>query len=219
MLRPEYDRFLEIAQQELDTDFFLQTTDTDPEYYHQFARIRKNGTFFHQHKFERFDIHKGIFIDVFPLDAISNNVVARCIQLVLISSVRHFYIQSSTLQKRPPLDAEHNPGIRLLKGLYRMAFTLPGFLPLRQFLDSLYRSNNKKKRRFVSHLTNGVQNKRWKKYMVPRTSMYESVLFEFEGHMFPGPRDSDARLTQLYGNYHELPPKERQFPNHLKAIT
>jgi lipopolysaccharide cholinephosphotransferase len=219
MLRSEYDRFLEIAQQELDNEFFLQTTDTDPEYYHQFARIRKNGTFFHQHKYERFDIHKGIFIDVFPLDAISDNVLARCIQLSLIRSVRYVYIQSSILQKRPPLDTEQNICLRFIKGLYRMLFKLPGFLPLRKLLDSLYCCNNTKNRRYVTHLTNGVQNKRWKKYRIPRDDLSESIVFEFEGHRFPGPRDADACLTQLYGNYHELPPKEQQVPNHLKAIT
>lgn len=45
MLRSEYDRFLEIAQQELDPDYFVQNTYTDPEYYNIFTRIRKNGTF------------------------------------------------------------------------------------------------------------------------------------------------------------------------------
>ncbi len=219
MLRSEYDRFLMVAPGALGSDFFLQTTDTDSEYFHQFARIRKNGTFFHQHKFERFDIHKGIFIDIFPLDTISENIVTRCIQLSLISSVRHFYIQSSTLKKRPPLHNENNVTTRCIKGMYRILFKLPGFLPLRKLLDTLYRSNNKKNGRFVSHLTNGVQNRRWKKYMITRRSMYESVLFEFEGHMFPGPRDADTLLTQLYGNYHELPPEEQQFPNHLKAVT
>ena len=49
MLRSEYDRFLEIAQQELDPDYFVQNTYTDPEYYNIFTRIRKNGTVPHLH--------------------------------------------------------------------------------------------------------------------------------------------------------------------------
>ena len=73
MLRSEYDRFLEIAQQELDPDYFVQNTYTDPEYYNIFTRIRKNGTFFDQPTYQEFNFHKGIFIDIFPLDNLPGN--------------------------------------------------------------------------------------------------------------------------------------------------
>lgn len=68
MMREDYDRFAQIAAQELDPRYFYQSPDTDPYYFLTYNKIRKNGTEVYEERFKDSKFHKGIFIDIFPLD-------------------------------------------------------------------------------------------------------------------------------------------------------
>lgn len=73
MPRKDYERFLNIAPQELGNDFFLQWIKTDPHTPFWFAKVRENNTLFREGHFKNVDIHHGIYVDVFPFDNIPNN--------------------------------------------------------------------------------------------------------------------------------------------------
>lgn len=68
MLRHDYERFAKICQNELGNRYFYQNTETDPYYFLTYAKIRKNGTEVYEERFSTAKFHKGIFIDIFPLD-------------------------------------------------------------------------------------------------------------------------------------------------------
>ena len=40
--------------------------------------------------------------------------------------------------------------------------------------------------------------------------IFRAVEVEFEGHMFPAPKCWDFYLTQLYGDYMQLPPENKR---------
>ena len=42
----------------------------------------------------------------------------------------------------------------------------------------------------------------------------EPKIYEFEGLEVYGPSNADAYLTNLYGDYMQLPPKEKQISHH-----
>ena len=46
----------------------------------------------------------------------------------------------------------------------------------------------------------------------------EGAEYEFEGHLFRGPKDFDKYLTQIYGNYMKLPPIEHRNKHHTEVI-
>lgn len=68
MPREDYDSFAQIAPQELNSQYFYQSSETDPYYFLTYAKIRKNGTEVYEERFKNAKFHKGIFIDIFPLD-------------------------------------------------------------------------------------------------------------------------------------------------------
>jgi lipopolysaccharide cholinephosphotransferase len=72
MLREDYDKFLEIAQDELGEEFFLQTPMTEKEFHLPFAKIRMNGTRFVEPAVEGTKMNHGIYIDIFPFDNLSD---------------------------------------------------------------------------------------------------------------------------------------------------
>ena len=73
MLREEYTRFLREAPALLGEGFVLQEFTTEPNTPFYWAKVMKRDTLFLEEGMEYFDIHHGIFVDIFPLDRIPNN--------------------------------------------------------------------------------------------------------------------------------------------------
>jgi len=70
MMRPDYERFAKVAQEELGDRFFLQTPDTEPHTPFYFMKVRMNGSRFSESTFQHIKMHQGIYVDIFPFDKI-----------------------------------------------------------------------------------------------------------------------------------------------------
>ena len=83
MLREDYNRFMDVAESELDANrYFLQREFTEhwPMF---FSKLRKNNTAC----IERFvpkdpQLHMGIYIDIFPCDNLADNPIKRKLQFL-----------------------------------------------------------------------------------------------------------------------------------------
>ena len=80
MLRADYQRFLQLAPAELGEQYFLQG-EFSAHWPMFFSKLRKNGTAC----MERFvpkdeKMHQGIYMDIFPVDNLSDNALVRKIQ-------------------------------------------------------------------------------------------------------------------------------------------
>lgn len=73
MKREDYNKFLQIASQELREPYFLSWIHTDPHSPYYFAKVKKNNTLFVEEMFKDVPMHQGIFVDIFPFDRIPNN--------------------------------------------------------------------------------------------------------------------------------------------------
>lgn len=70
MLRADYDRFMEVAADELAPEYFLQTRESDPNIPYLFSKVRlKNSEYITKYN-ELRDFNKGICVDVFPFDRV-----------------------------------------------------------------------------------------------------------------------------------------------------
>lgn len=76
MPRKDYQRLLEL-QHLLPEHLFIQNFNTDSAYPLYFTKIRHNGTRFVEKRFHGLDMHQGIFIDIFPLDNITDRLNAQ----------------------------------------------------------------------------------------------------------------------------------------------
>jgi lipopolysaccharide cholinephosphotransferase len=50
--------------------------------------------------------------------------------------------------------------------------------------------------------------------VIPAKAFAQTMEIEFEGEMFPAPKDYDTYLTCLFGDYLPEPPKEKQKTHH-----
>ena len=87
MLRSDYEKFIKIAHEELDSKFSLDCFEYNKKYHLGFAKIKKNGTIFDEEASHHMDNHKGIFVDVFPVDNVYDNIKRSYINAVIIKTI------------------------------------------------------------------------------------------------------------------------------------
>lgn len=71
LLRDDYKRLMRVLPGELPPDIVLQTTDTDPNYFYFFAKLRNTHSLLDEgNGWDRAFKYRGIFIDIFPFDKV-----------------------------------------------------------------------------------------------------------------------------------------------------
>lgn len=209
MLRHDYDRFIELAQNELGTGYFVQTYGTDPFMPLPFAKIRMNGTVLREAVARDCNWNTGIFIDIFPFDAVPANRMLR-----LMHKWSMYLIGRTLLVKCGfnPLQGETS-GVK--KFIYRAAvYPLSRLLPRSlqvKAMDTLARLFSRTATAKVM-ATGGAYG--YDRETISREWVTESVPLEFGGKPFSCPVHWQKYLTNLYRDYMKLPPVESRYNRH-----
>lgn len=203
MLREDYDRFCEICKTKLDSDkYFLQTYDTDPGYRWGYARILKKGTFFDRKGQEMLTMQRGIFIDVFPCDAMPENILAK-----------NIYNFESFIARKimySPVGAVNEENI-IKRACYRILSMIPKSKGKKLFIKLIDRYRNQNTRLIRTIGWNGPEENLGFK----REWMHESCELKFEDMMIKAPKKYEEFLTFMFGeDYMTLPPVEKRVPKH-----
>ena len=98
MMRPDYERFAEVAAKELGDRFFLQTPDTEPHTPFFFMKVRMNGSRFSESTFRHIQMHQGIFVDIFPFDKIPRQRWLERLQYTLFQTFNGLFIAKEIWQ-------------------------------------------------------------------------------------------------------------------------
>ena len=70
----DYNRFIEIAENELSENIFFQTKETDKDFKFDYIKLRSNKASiveFHE-KDKKINYHQGVFVDIFPMLTLEN---------------------------------------------------------------------------------------------------------------------------------------------------
>lgn len=204
MTRENYLRFREVCRTELDERFFYQSHETDKNYFYLFDKIRANGTVFKETFLAEHDIHHGVYLDVFPVDALPDNKYLRKLHYGKFRLCR-LILQSKylALNARQGKKKKEAAMIRIL------------FAPFS--LEFLYRQAEK-----TAMKCNGNPGKDvccytstyGKKDIFPAAFFTDIVDGCFEGHTVKIPAHYDALMKKIYGNYMQLPPEEKRCSVH-----
>lgn len=191
MLRKDYDRFISVAANELPTDLFLQTRQTDPEFTHRECKVRDLNSYIADGDDDNNrHYEKGIFVDVFPYDegpSHCKRIMGKVARSICIADVNfhkvHRYSWHSMLSlvyfgiKRP-----------LCKLVWKSGCILSAdgnYLAIDPYFS-------------------------WCRAIHPKENILPLTTVEFEGKTFPAPARPDEYLTTLYGNWRQIPPKDKQ---------
>ena len=201
-LRPEYERFLEIAPPLLkEKGYTLQRefTETWPMHW---SKVRKDNTTF----IENFDakiegIHQGIFVDLFPIDNLSDNKLIADAQwnlfhmLVAKGMKKRGYRKTNSIKKKFAM----------------MISPLFPEKPLRRFVMQRNNTHTKNVHSFFGAAIVRSHN------IFPRSLFDEYGQAQFEGSSFPIVKDYDTYLKICFGDYMKLPPPEKR-QAHVHAL-
>lgn len=199
-----YSRFLDICRQELDRDkYSLQIGLEDWPLY--FSKIRLKGTCMNEIEgYVPPDDCLGIYVDIFKMDNVSSNRLSSlwqyfCAKYFLCYQLSQRSYRSASFKKR-----------------LMMAFTLPlrcSFL--RKALRCQVEMYNNEPTDFLGFFYGRT---RYKSGVIRKSLFGTPQYVPFEDTFLPVPEHYHEYLTQVFGNYMELPPEDKRVGLHMISI-
>lgn len=210
MLRKDYEVFINVASKELNSTYFLQTYKTDENFFNSYAKIRKNKTLLVEDDTADIDMHKGIFIDVFPLDNVKYKSWQGELQRKTI-----FYLQviNQTKLKKTCYKEKNVIKKNIMLFFHYLLKILPNHF-IDKIIDKLSIIYNGKETQYMSDFGTSSHSVMYHNFIIDRDEFDDSIPGNFESHSFPIPRNFDSILTRNYGDYMSLPPEDKRISHH-----
>lgn len=210
MTRENYDKLCSLPQEEFEPHLFLQTFRTDSFYHGDMAKIRLNGTKYVTEFSSRFpEMHQGIFIDIFAHDVTASSRLGQRLHIFLTALCRSMVFHK--WDQSPMQDyGKHSL-------ICKMATFFVSLVPM-VFLENLRErtlllfAGSRSGMLYDGigmHLKHGAFPAEW---------LTESSLVDFDGHLFPVPREYDKYLTFSYGEYMKVPQADERKQHILHEI-
>lgn len=206
ILEEEWLRFKEVAEVELDKNkYFLRTQETDWDMNLVFYQIKRNGTLYTKAGRDHFNTHRGIALDILPFFNAPDSWILFMIQ----DKLGHF-LKTMTWAHMGS-GSERNP---MLKRYYQLLAKVSN----KTSYGFFYRLATliKKKKPYLTYLM--VEKNPFHGGFNQRKFFEDTIQIEFEGHLFPAPRDVKQFLEYSYGtDYAMLPPPLGRINKHLPS--
>ncbi len=207
MPRKDYNKFLKIAGELLPEHLFLQSYKTDPEYMQNFAKVRNSNTTHVECSVKHLRINHGIYVDIFPYDGVSDSK--------LIQYIHNKRIVLNCIFIRYFWDSPYVSGSALRKGVAKVLSLVTTKRKLQEKLDKLISKYDYDHSNIVGSLLSGYKVKTY----VPREWYDEVISLPFGDANYLCPKNYDAIMKQLYGDYRKLPPEEKRGIRHNIHIS
>lgn len=206
MPREDYERFSLIAEKELSSPYFLQTTLNDSECFYMWASLRNSETTGNRISCLSKKQNNGIGIDIMPLDGCESNPLA--------FQISRFPVRVASILANTYLN-EFNMSMpaRVLRKILR--FT--GFNYRKAYVWAENRNRKfagDKYPKFTFRALADPNVKDISTIMWDKSDFQETIRMPFESITVPVPCGYDRILTKAYKNYMEFPPVEKRKGKH-----
>lgn len=192
MLRDDFDTLVKIAPREFSHPYFFQYGYTEKYYPLGHAKLRMDDTTAIEPKKGYLHIHQGIFIDIFPYDAVPDDHA----QLNSLVAEREKFFSVFQGCLTPP--SLRHPGRTFRTILSRLRYKR-----LYSQFEDVFRRNSIENNECVSCLSFIIDEQ----HFLRRKEWYKSTLyFPFEDIMMPVPEGYHNILEKQYGDY--MTPKQ-----------
>ena len=200
MPRKDFDRFVE-ASKELPEQYIFQSTSVDKNYPNAMAKVRKKETTMKEPSMSHLNINHGVWIDVFPLDEVSNieKLEKRRRIIEIISTAICYKLKVRTIKKART----------------KVMCALLGLLGVKNLDKLRTKVMTKENNKNGAYLTSFGSNLGCKRLLFKKEVYFPARSAKFEGAEIAIPNDAEQWLTNAYGEYMELPPVEQRINKHV----
>lgn len=209
MPRPDYDRFIRTYKSEKGFRAFSRELPDSDNVFIAYCRVcDMERTFVDDSLFPWTSVRKGVWIDLFPLDGIESNIR---LSKLRIRKMQYYWYQGNTLRTaKNPLSLSHS-FYKKIRQIVKKLFVhfcsyeaVDKHIMMCREIDystSDYYCN-------LSFMRYGIRERHHKRVID------NTILVPFEEDRFYIMEGYDEALTDKYGNYMQLPPKEKQVRGH-----
>lgn len=210
MLREDYDRFCKIFDQKTTKKYQLHTCENDPSFRYPFSKVMDTTTILYEP--DEKGVKEAVNIDVFVYDnAPDNDFLLKWMYFKrdFLRALRSFQYDYTSFGSATKI---------ILTKVFRKVLK-PYFKGKSQNYCVLKMVENSKT--YATKATKRIGNFTGTTVMCSAKSNFETTVeLEFEGKKYPAPVGYDRYLTDYYGDYMKLPPKEKQVKtHHFKAYA
>lgn len=209
MPRSDYEKLVEIFNQNCNKHYKLLDYRTENDYYYPFNKIVDLRTKLYEDNFKEIK-NMGINIDVFPIDYLPENEK----EIEKVFKKFKFYnrmvVYYRTLNKRK---STKNKFLVLPKVVLGFIMSIFNFYRIcLKKLDNLCKKYNDTRKVAC------ISGRYLEKEVMDISYIEEKVMMKFEDTEMPIPVGYDDYLTKHYGDYMKLPPKEERVANHNRQV-
>ena len=206
----DYDRFLEIAQNNLPENLKLYTCKEIKHYQYVFSKVMDiNTTFIENYNMPYPDSYKGIFVDIMPISGVPSGRLRRKIFIKQLA-----FFRSMNVKLRFPVSTTDTIKGRLS---WLMVNKLLSFLPYTYFSDrhlNLLRNYSFDKAEYIGY----VWNNKIERWLFEREWFDGVDTVEFEDAEINCPKEWDKYLTCQFGDYMKEPSEEQREGHHYGIV-
>lgn len=204
MPRPDYERFVKSFNKNQNSPLKVLSSYNDKFFFQPFAKVVNTKTSLIEHE-DRPQPNLGIYVDIFPIDGLPNNENEREKYWNMIAKKKNF----STVIYASSKKNEHS-----IKKIIRLIlFILFRPFPANWYANKLHKLGMKNSFEGSNFVANSIFGYH-KKEQMPKNIFDSYVLLKFEDRKFYAVKDYNTYLSNLFGDYMQLPPKEKQISKH-----
>lgn len=215
MLREDYERFMKIVDSEMGDKYQMMTAAIDSNYACCVTKFQRKGTKFLSHLAEKLNCEQCIFIDIFPFDSLADDEKLRKQQYykTLILD-RLIYLCGSAHPIIPYKGIKHDIAAAICWCVHYILkiFHVSAGMLFRQFEKECVRYNNSDMKEITTFGDGACLN-----YRMSVNDILPVHKIDFESIRIPVMKKNHEHLVKTYGNYMEMPPKEKQI-NHAPYL-
>lgn len=214
MYRDDYEKFLDIAKRELPYPYEVHTYRNCKEHHYYFShivdvryKVRRMGSLDKREEY--------VWIDIFPYDGLPKGKIKPLLIYVRLLFYRFCYhmayFDKINIARNDRAEWQKKI-LQILKILYKiLRFDKNKW---RKKIDDLLKKQNMEKcDKIMSFMGVKLQ-----KEIFPKKIYDDLVDYEFEDIYMKGPVEYDKVLSQLYGDYMSLPPKEKRISHPMEIL-